>query len=82
MDYDFSDITKRNGFEVLIGTDGLAAADFSSATTLWSTDDNGSETADHVKDVWSSVTADISEFAGQEIYIAFHHTSDNKDSCY
>ena len=69
----YADNTGRNGYEVLVGTQGTSAADFSGSTAIKTFTDNGSSTDGDT--TWQNQTADLANYAGQEIYIAFHHNA-------
>jgi hypothetical protein len=74
-DHLFADNGYRDGYEVLINTNGPTLADFAGATSLFSVTDNDASTNGDT--VWTSNSVNISgaTYGGQKVYIAFHHNA-------
>ncbi|GAB4131193.1 MAG: hypothetical protein Fur0041_01300 [Bacteroidia bacterium] len=70
----------RDGYEVLINTTGINFTDFTNPPAF-SVGDNAASTAgDTVNtpyNVFAQRSTDISAYAGQDIYIAFHHNAND-----
>lgn len=63
----------RDGYEVLVGYNGVDVADFNGATTLFSVADNAASTDGDT--VWTQVSVPLpaGTYANQSLYFAFHH---------
>ncbi|CAN5403425.1 hypothetical protein BH09BAC5_BH09BAC5_28540 [soil metagenome] len=70
----------RDGYEVLVNTSGVNSSDFANPA-VFSVGDNATSTAgDTVNtpyDVFVQRSVDLSAYAGQDIYIAFHHNAND-----
>ncbi len=73
----FPNNSYRDGYEVLVNFNGTSISDFSGATVLYTVDDNDPSTNGDTD--WTSQVVDLPSgtYAGQTIYIAFHHTALN-----
>ncbi|MDP6908825.1 MAG: M43 family zinc metalloprotease, partial [Flavobacteriales bacterium] len=73
----FVDNDFRDGYEVLVNFSGTAISDFNAATVLFSVGDNDPST-DGDND-WTQQVVDLPSgtYAGQTIYIGFHHDALN-----
>lgn len=73
----FVDNNYRDGYEVLVNFNGTSISDFGGATVLYSVTDNDAAT-DGDND-WTQQVVDLPSgtYAGQTIFVAFHHTSLN-----
>ena len=65
----------RDGYRVLLGTTGIEVADFNGATTLFSVADNDPTTDGDTVWTANSVNLPASTYAGQSVYLAFHHNA-------
>jgi hypothetical protein len=65
----------RDGYEVLVGTSGTEIADFNSATSLFSVNDNDVSTDGDTTWTANSVDFPAGTYAGQSVYLAFHHAA-------
>ncbi|MDQ3110855.1 MAG: T9SS type A sorting domain-containing protein [Bacteroidota bacterium] len=78
--HNMPDGSYRDGYEVLINTNSLDFGDFSNPA-VFSVADNASSTAGDTVNtpytVFEQRFADISTYAGQDIYIAFHHNAND-----
>ncbi len=70
----------RDGYEVLVNTTSNTFSDFTNPP-IFTVGDNAASTAgDTINtpyDVFAQRTADVSAYAGQDIYIAFHHNAND-----
>ena len=68
----------RDGYEVLINTNGGAVNNFNGAATLFSVADN--DPATNGDTVWTmqSTTLDGATYGGQQVWIAFHHDANDQ----
>jgi len=70
----------RDGYEVLVSTTGMTSGDFSNAPVFSVGDMANSTLGDTVNTpytIFNQRTADVSAYAGQDIYIAFHHNAND-----
>lgn len=65
----------RDGYEVLVGTAGVTAADFSGATVLYSVNDNDPATNGDTVWVQNAVPLPSGTYANQSLYFAIHHNA-------
>jgi hypothetical protein len=70
----------RDGYEVLLNVGGISFGDFSDPA-VFSVGDNATSTAGDTVNtpytVFEQRTADISQYAGQDVYLAFHHNAND-----
>ena len=71
----YSNNLYRDGYEVLVNTNGTAISDFNGATVLYSVSDNNATTDGDT--IWTQQTANLpaGTYANQPLYFAFHHTA-------
>jgi len=70
----------RDGYQVLVSTTGMTSVDFSNAPIFTVTDNANSTLGDTVNtpyNVFYQRYADVSAYAGQDIYVAFHHNAND-----
>ena len=71
----------RDGYEVLVNTTGLGSTNFTSAPIFSVTDKDPLTKGDTVNfpyNVFVQYAANLTPYAGQDIYIAFHHTANDQ----
>jgi len=72
----------RDGYEVLINTNGMSAGDFTDPA-IYSRADFANGTTFPADTTWGLVTATIpASYSGQAIYVAFHHNANDMDVLY
>jgi hypothetical protein len=72
----------RNGYEVRVNTTGIGSANFTNAPVFSVADNDPSTIGDTVTTPtlgWYQRTASVDVYAGQDIYLAFHHNSNDQD---
>lgn len=70
----------RDGYEVLVNTSGINFTDFTNPAIFTVADMSPSTAGDTVNtpyNVFAQRSVDVSAFAGQDIYIAFHHNAND-----
>jgi hypothetical protein len=73
--YKIQDNAYRDGYEILVNTTSLSAADFTNPP-IYSVADQAPSTAGDT--AWTmGPGADLSAYAGQQVYIAFHHNAND-----
>jgi len=65
----------RDGYEVLVNTNGTAISDFNGATVLYSASDNDPSTDGDTTWTQQSVSLPLGTYANQPLYFAFHHNA-------
>ncbi len=78
--HNYPDVNYRDGYEIRINTTGLSSTDFTNAP-LATIADNDSTTTTDTSDIphitFYQRSANVSAYAGQDIYIAVHHNADD-----
>jgi PKD repeat protein len=71
----FLDMDFRDGYRVMLNTSGTDVADFNGGTTLFNLPDNDASTA--AETAWGIRTVNLpgATYAGQQVYIGFHHNA-------
>jgi hypothetical protein len=71
----YSDNLYRDGYEVLVNTNGTAISDFNGATVLYSVSDNNATTNGDT--IWTQQTVNLpgGTYANQPLYFAIHHNA-------
>ncbi len=80
LDWDvyLNDASYKDGYEVLVSTTGMTFADFTSPAIFTIADNAAAANADTNVLAWGHHTANISAaYAGQQVYIAFHHNAND-----
>lgn len=73
--YKIQDNSYRDGYEILVNTTSLSAGDFTNPP-IYSIGDNAASTNGDT--TWTQGPgADMSAYAGQQVYIAFHHNAND-----
>jgi hypothetical protein len=65
----------RDGYELLLNTNGTDISDFSGATVLYTVDDNDPSTDGDTTWTQQVVALPAGSYAGQELYFGFHHNA-------
>jgi PKD repeat protein len=73
--HSFISMTYRDGYEVLLNTNGTDVTDFNSATVLFTVIDNDPNTLNDTDWGNRSVNLPAGTYAGQQVYIGFHHNA-------
>ena len=78
--HNFPDGDYRDGYEILVNTAGITSGDFSNPAVFTVGDNAPSTAGDTVNTpytVFNQRSVDVSAYAGQDIYIAFHHNAND-----
>lgn len=71
----FVDTDYRDGYRVLLNYSGTDVADFSGGTVLYNLPSNDASTASETDWASRSVNLPAGTYAGQQVYIGFHHNA-------
>jgi len=71
----FGDMSQRDGYRVLVNLTGIDLADFNGAPVLFNLPDNDPSTAGDSEWATRSVNLPAVTYAGQQVYIGFHHNA-------
>jgi hypothetical protein len=68
----------RDGYEILINTTGHASTNFTNPPVFSVSDNDPKTIADTVNNVFIQYSANVSTYAGKDIYVAVHHKGNDK----